>query len=168
MSLDKRSRLITYFIACGVGIGLPAAIGILDAVLFNNPYYLLFPVPFVGIMYLVWLYAPIGIGIRGSEVQIIRRIGPVKLNLAHIERAKAISNLKDEAGWVMRTGGSGGAWGYYGFFWSKKWGTFKIHATDFSNLVLIETKNRKFLVSPDQKEQFLGAIKNMNNQITIS
>lgn len=162
MSLDKRSRLITYFIACGIGIGVPTIVGVLDAWVFNNLYFLLFPVPFLIIMYFVWLFAPIALGIRAGELHIVRRISPVIIKLEDVKDVKIIENLRQEAGWVMRTGGSGGAWGYFGFFWSKKWKTFKMHATDFNNLVLIDLINeKKIVVSPDQKEDF---VKNLINR----
>ena len=169
MSIDKKIKLITYLVACGVGIGIPALVGILYAWTFHSPYYLLFPFPFFGIVYLAWIYAPFAIGIKQGELHILRRVGPVALKLDEIAEVKAFDKLCDEAGWVLRTWGSGGAWGIYGHFWSKKWGHFKMHVTKDSDYVSLELQNgKKIVISPDQREDFINNIKKLNNSITIS
>ena len=169
MLLDRKAKIVIYSMLSRKGIGLPTAVGALDAWIFKNPYYLLFPIPFIAIIYITWLFAPIGLGLRSGELHIVRRVGHLIFSLDDIKTIKPITKLRENAGWVVRTGGSGGAWGYFGYFWSKKWGHFKIHATDDKKFVVVEQKNgEKILVSPDKKDQFIESMKKFNNSIIIS
>lgn len=168
MSLDKKIRVITYFVACGIGIGIPVFVGIINIWVYNNFLYMLFPIPFLGIVYLAWIYAPYAVGVRSDELHIMRRIGPIAIKLDDIAKVKSFDKLNEEAGWVLRTWGSGGAWGIYGHFWSKKWGHFKMHITNDSNYVLIELKTgKKIVVSPDQRTSFIQNLTKANKSITI-
>lgn len=163
MSIDIKIKLITYLVACGVGIGVPLFVGSTIALMTGNPYFLLFVLPFLGINYLAWIYAPYAVAIDKGKLQILRRIGPVVIELGQIKKAKKFERLCDEAGWVLRTWGSGGAWGIYGSFWSKKWGHFKMHVTKDRGYVLLELEDgKKIVVSPDHRD---ALIKKLGNQL---
>lgn len=159
MSLDCKAKLITYFVVIGIGIGMPLALGISYAMMFNNILYFLFPVPLMVIFFFVWLLSPTGIALTQSDLLIIRRIGPLIIPRDSIKSADSIENLHKQTGFVLRTWGAGGAWGWFGFFWSKSWGHFKAYATRDSNIVLINlVDNKKVLVTPDDKDGFLSTI----------
>lgn len=161
MSLDKKSRIVTYLLAFLIGIGLPLAVGIINAFVSENNFFLLFPLPFLVIIYLTWLYAPTGVGITSGSLHIIRPIGPLVIPLEQIASVRPTADIKKEAGWIIRTWGSGGLWGWFGSFWSKKWGSFKLHLTGEANHVILElTNNSKDVVSPDDEDGFLAALRN--------
>ncbi len=69
------------------------------------------------------------ININKDDILFIRKIVKVELNSAY------------------RAGGSGGYFGYTGKFKSLEIGTFYMYATEFYNLQLIVTKDKKYMVS---------------------
>jgi hypothetical protein len=70
------------------------------------------------------------------------------INKQDISHASLIE--KDNLGSVIRTGGIGGLFGYYGWFRGSKVGSFFMYATQMKNLILIETKDgKKYIITPD-------------------
>ena len=78
---------------------------------------------------LVLFLKNIGKVINKDDILFIRKIDKVELNSAY------------------RAGGSGGYFGYTGKFKNLEIGTFYMYATEFYNLQLIVTKDKKYMVS---------------------
>ena len=57
----------------------------------------------------------------------------------------------------MRLFASGGVWGFFGLFRSSTYGNINMQTTNFNNLVLIKTKNKKItIISPENSQIFLN------------
>jgi len=70
---------------------------------------------------------------------------------------------KQDLKWTFRIFGSGGLFGIYGNFFNKKIGKMNWFVTREDQLILIKTSNgRKYVVSPDEPERFLGTLSPAN------
>jgi hypothetical protein len=58
----------------------------------------------------------------------------------------------------VRLWGSGGLFGYYGWFWSKALGKSRWYVTDRSKALVVADGHRIILVSPEDREGFIAAI----------
>jgi hypothetical protein len=104
---------------------------------------------------LAWALAPKGYAILGSRLVILRPLRPVEIPLASIRAARA----DDEAlRGALRIGGSGGLFGYYGRFWSRRLGAFRASATRRTGLVVVDTDRDRFVLSPEPVGRFLEAL----------
>jgi len=107
----------------------------------------------VAILVLPALYAPIGYELRGGELRILRPIGAVKIPVKDVVKVKRLS-LKSRFG--LRLWASGGLYGYFGLFWIKDLGKCWFYATRRKDLILIETRKKRYVISPRDVEKFLG------------
>ena len=67
--------------------------------------------------------------------------------------AREISN--NDMGLTIRTFGVGGLFGYFGKFFNSKIGRLTMYGTRRNNTVLIETDNKKIILTPDDPIEFL-------------
>ena len=164
MSLNLAFRLITYLIVYGIGVALPAIIGVIYTNIFDNSLFLLFPIPFIGIFFSLWLSSPKAVSLTKDLLRIERPIGYLNFKLSEIKKVEKLLVLQDYTGFALRLWGSGGAWGNFGYFWSKRLGIFKLYLTN-NNFVLIEMENgKKIFVSPDKIDPFVEKIKKLKNK----
>lgn len=104
------------------------------------------------------IYAPTAYRITSNAVYLDRIMGPVKIKRSEIASVEEVDTKY--LSHSLRTWGSGGMFGYYGYFWSKKNGTFFAMSKSRKNLVLIKTKNgKKFIISPMEPDEFIDSLK---------
>lgn len=60
----------------------------------------------------------------------------------------------------VRTFGSGGFFGYLGYFHAYNWGKYTAYVTDGNNMVAIETTKKKYVVSCENPQILIDCIKN--------
>jgi hypothetical protein len=100
-----------------------------------------------------WALAPRAFSLEHGALRIERPLRPVEIPLASI-RAAALLGPGPLRG-ALRVAGSGGFFGYYGRFWSRPLGAFRLYATRTSDLVRVDTATERFLLSPERPERFL-------------
>jgi hypothetical protein len=90
------------------------------------------------------------------DAVIIRRLfGNVKIKRSEITSIEIVE--KENMGWIMRTFGVGGLFGYWGRFSSSKLGSMTWYATRKNKIVLItKINNKKIVITPDEAEQFIS------------
>ena len=101
--------------------------------------------------------APQRLEIGAEQIVILRRYNSIVLSREHI---KSIERLPQSAmRGAIRTGGVGGFFGYFGNYYTKSLGSFKLFATNFRNLYHIKTWDGKSIVvscdEPEIMEQFI-------------
>lgn len=124
---------------------------IIFVLVLNSPFLRLsFTVLFGSVLILPYLWAPRGYAVE-RDVAIIRRvIGDLEINVSEQPRQWKWT------WWGLRLFGSGGMYGYFGFFIFKGLGRTRMYATNRHTLVLIkDNKGRKYLVSPKEPERFI-------------
>jgi len=90
-----------------------------------------------------------------DEIIICRLFGNVKIKRSEITSVEIIE--KEQMGWIIRTFGVGGLFGYWGKFSSSKLGSMTWYATKKNRIILIKTiNNKRFVITPDEMEQFVA------------
>ena len=90
-----------------------------------------------------------------DEVIIRRLLGNAKIKRSEISSVEIIE--KEQMGWLIRTFGVGGLFGYWGRFSSSKLGSMTWYATRKNKIVLItKINNKKIVITPDEAEQFIS------------
>lgn len=59
----------------------------------------------------------------------------------------------------LRTCGNGGLFSFTGFYWSKQLGHYKAYVNDLNRTVVVRTKKRTAVLSPDDPEAFAQAVR---------
>jgi hypothetical protein len=99
--------------------------------------------------------APSGYAIAAGHLRIERPLRAIDVPLASIRAAAA---LPDGLAGSVRVAGSAGLFGYYGRFWSRRLGAFRLYATRRTGLVVVDTAAERFVLSPEPQERFLEAV----------
>jgi Bacterial PH domain len=101
---------------------------------------------------LSWALAPKGYTISADRLRVERPLRPIDVPLREIRAAGALPE-----GFLtgsLRVMGSGGLFGYYGRFWKRRFGSFRLYATRRTGLVFVEAGDR-FVLSPEPAGRFL-------------
>jgi uncharacterized membrane protein len=155
---DRKLRIATTVVAAAMTVG--AALLLRLAATTETPFASAMAVALVAAFVLTlglsFALAPGGYSIDAGRLWIERPLRAVEVPLASIRAAGA---LPSEAlrGWV-KVAGSGGLFGYYGRFWSRRLGSFRLYATRRTGLVFVDTAAERFVLSPEPPERFLEVL----------
>jgi hypothetical protein len=155
-SLDKVAKLtpvvMIFFSVAIVLISLFADVN-------SFKFVLLFPsILILSIVYVCYLYQPIGYTLEADSLHINRRIGKYTISRNSIEKVFPLTT--EELGFSWRIAGNGGVFGYTGWYSSGKMGKMRWFVSQRKNYVMIQTNDiKKYLLSPDDVEGFLLASK---------
>jgi len=105
---------------------------------------------------LAWALAPRALALRGAFLVVERALRPVEIPLGAIRAAGRVT--RQEVGGMVRTWGSGGAFGYYGRYFSRGLGAVRLAATRRDGYVVIDTEAERWLVTPDDPDVFVAAL----------
>ena len=85
--------------------------------------------------------------------------------LSEIESAKLLS--KEDLQGTIRTLGDGGLFGYYGYFFNRKLGSFRMYVTNHKNLILLIVSKSKteIVISPDDAGMLDVLQKQLNTRV---
>lgn len=100
---------------------------------------------FVPLMVVTWLQAPQTLMIDRNTLTIGRRVQPVVISLSDIRRVERVESKVVRRS--MRTMGNGGMWAYTGRYYHSSVGNYQLYATELRELLLIETDQRKYVIS---------------------
>jgi hypothetical protein len=70
----------------------------------------------------------------------------------------AVSADPKQLRWSIRVCGSGGLFGFFGWFWNRTLGIYRAYGTDPKNTVVIKLKNRTIVVTPDDPQRFMAEV----------
>jgi hypothetical protein len=105
-----------------------------------------------------FLLAPTGYGVDSTHVYIRRQLLPVSLRFNDILEARRLSS--EETSFTIRVFGSGGLFGFFGYFYNQKLGWQRWYATRRGDLVGILTHSHGWLMlTPDDPEKFVAMLK---------
>ena len=109
-------------------------------------------------VFLIWipllvvlLFVPPGYSITGQDILIKRLLSNIIIDGAEIQAVEAVE--KPDIG--LRVWGSGGFFGYLGIFRLGN-GYASLYCTRLKNILLIKTRKRNYLISPDDPREFLS------------
>ena len=106
--------------------------------------------------YVARALAPRGYLLNDVELVVDRAMRPIKVPLREIrEFGRAEDGLMRRS---LRVMGTAGYYGYYGLFWNRKLGKFRLYATRTRDLVSVRTERTLYVLSPDDSGDFLAAL----------
>jgi hypothetical protein len=108
-----------------------------------------------GVLVSAAAFAPRAYTLDRSALTVERWVLPVRIPLRSIRRTATIDAT--ELRGAIRTFGSGGLFGIYGRFWSRKFGHFRMYATRSKGFVIIEAGTR-YLLTPNSPAAFVAAV----------
>jgi hypothetical protein len=109
------------------------------------------------VLALSFAYSPRGYEIFGGAFRVKRLIGDVVFPLDELRYVRD-ATAADFRGCV-RLWGSGGLFGYYGWFWSKALGRSRWYVTDRSKALVLAAGGKAILASPEDRDGFVAAIR---------
>jgi hypothetical protein len=102
-------------------------------------------------------YSPRSYVIEGQSIVVRRLAGAARIGLEDVREARRVT-AEDLRG-CIRLRGSSGFFGYYGLFRTAKLGKCTWYVTDRSKSVVVITQAKTVLLSPDDTDGFLSAIR---------
>lgn len=104
-----------------------------------------------------YAYSPRGYAITAESLVISRPIRNIRIPLDSVREVRP-GTREDLTGGV-RLWGSGGMFGYYGLFSTGSLGKSTWYVTDRSKTVIVRTATKTLVLSPDDMQGFLRALK---------
>jgi len=100
---------------------------------------------------LCYLFAPIGYELSNKKLIVRSRLS--KSEFFPIEKC---SKLSTPVSFGVRLWGNGGCFAATGIYWNKSYGKFRAYvvSTKLDDLVLLETKETKIVISPKEPKKF--------------
>ncbi len=108
------------------------------------------------LLFLAYAYSPRGYVITGDSILVRRLVGDVRIALPAIREARRAA-AGDFQGCV-RLMGSGGLFGYYGWFRTAPLGKSRWFVTDRRAAVIVRGADQVIVLSPDDPDRFLQAL----------
>ncbi len=101
-----------------------------------------------------YLYAPIAYELTGDELTVRFRAGQKVF-----PAVTRCSTLSARPPMGLRLWGNGGLFAATGLFWNRAYGVYRAYVTSarYQDYVLVETKTRKILISPEAPQAFVNA-----------
>ena len=150
-SLDWSAKLVTAFVTV-----------LFVSILVSFPMSISFGFTFVlltTIYVFCYLYRPLEYVVGADKIIIKRPFRDKEIAITTIKDVYAIK--KNSMGWMMKTFGNGGLFGFYGEFRSGRYGQMTWYATRRSNYVMLETtEHEKIVLTPDDPDM-VKEIKNL-------
>lgn len=104
-----------------------------------------------------WALAPRGYTLGSDRLRILRN-GWLALSV-RLEDVRSVALLPPDAlRGSLKILGTHGLFGYYGLFRSPTLGSFRLHATRGTGLVLVRTEKRAYVLAPEPAEDFAEAL----------
>jgi hypothetical protein len=103
-----------------------------------------------------WALAPRAFAVEGGAIGVERPLRAIAIPVAAVRSAGLLPPGALRG--ALRLGGSAGLFGYYGRFWSRSLGAFRLYATRREGLVRIDTGDDRFVLSPGDPERFLAEV----------
>jgi hypothetical protein len=96
-----------------------------------------------------------GYVLTGGELRIERLGWQNHFSLADVVSVEADP---DAMRWSLRLFGDGGLFGYFGWFWNRKLGTYRAYGTNPKNTVVLKLSNRTIVITPHDPARFVEEI----------
>ncbi len=99
-------------------------------------------------------FSPRGFSLSPDGLRIHRPFGT---HVLPFDRIRAARRAQSGELCGLRTFGSGGMFGFFGWFWSRRLGHYRAYVTHRQDMVLVEAE-RPYLLSPERPDDFLRAL----------
>ncbi|PSL43730.1 PH (Pleckstrin Homology) domain-containing protein [Chitinophaga niastensis] len=115
---------------------------------------------------IAWCLSPQYYTITATEILIKRPLVSISISLQDVVRLRSIT--EEELGSSSRLLAVGGVFGYLGTYRSSEIGKYERWCTNRENLVLIESYNKKWIISPSEADDFVKSVNKIINVVEQS
>jgi len=144
-SLDRTTKIISAVVFAVLGFGVVATQNLAVALLG------------AAVIAISYAYSTRGYEITDRSIVVRRLIGAVRIPLDDLRELRAAT--RDDFRGCIRLWGNGGFFGYYGLFRTSKLGKCTWYVTNRANAVVLITASKTVLLSPDDVDAFLAAVR---------
>jgi len=144
-SYDTTTKVVSGAV-CVLLIGVPGAV--------VSPWFCLVS---GAILLAAYAYSVRGFHLQDGAIVIKRLVGDVTIPISAITEIRRAT--PDDLRWTIRLMGSGGLFGYYGLFRTSALGKCTWYVTNRSNNVVVRTASKVMLLSPDEPDAFVAAVR---------
>ncbi|WP_291907144.1 PH domain-containing protein [Chitinophaga sp. CB10] len=112
---------------------------------------------------IAWSVSPRYYVLTAADIIIKGHLRSIRIPLKEVLRLRSIE--EEELGESARVFASGGVFGYLGAYRSAEMGDYQRWCTNNEHLVLIESANTKWVISPDNSTEFVKAVNRIINKV---
>jgi hypothetical protein len=109
------------------------------------------------VVILGYVFSPRSYAVIDRVIVVKGLIGDVRIPLDELKETRPVT--PEDLKGVIRLWGSGGLFGYYGFFRTSKLGTCRWYVTNRRKMMVVVTASKTTLYSPDDVEGFIAAVR---------
>lgn len=153
--LGTRQRWLAGLVGVGGGAGLPIAASVALMAGTGDPLFVVFPLPFLGLVWVVQGLAPAGYTLDGDTLVIERRWRPRPIALA------AVTGVDRQRRPIGGLGALGlnGLFGAHGPRWNPWTGLHYLAIANTEDLVYLHTRRGLLVLSPARPDAFVGDVR---------
>jgi len=150
--LGTRQRVIAGVLGIGVGIGVPIGLSVFLMATTGDPVFVIFPLPFLGALWMIQGLAPAGYTLEERGVRLERRWLSRRLPYSAI---RALDRKPRAVGGFLALG-LNGLFGSHGLRWNPRTGWHYLAITNTHDLVYLHTTRGLVVVSPSAPDEFVA------------
>ena len=153
--LGNRQRIITGVFGIGLGFGVPFLLSVVLVATSGDPSLLIFPLPFLGGLWLIQGLSPSGFTLEEGGVRLERRwlarLVPYASILDCDRKPRSIGGLLAL--------GLNGFFGSHGWRWNPRTGWHYLAITNTRDLVYLSTTAGLVVISPSEPDRFVARLR---------
>jgi hypothetical protein len=150
-TLGRRQRLLAGLVGVGLGFGAPFALSVAMMATSGDPAFIIFPLPFLGALWLMQGLAPAAYRLDERGVVIERRLLPRIVPYGAIRNA---DRTPRPIGGLLAIGVNG-LFGSRGPRWNARTGLHWLAITNTTDLVYLHTSRGLMVISPERPDEFV-------------
>jgi PH (Pleckstrin Homology) domain-containing protein len=153
--LGNRQRIITGVFGIGLGFGVPFLLSVVLVATSGDPSLLIFPLPFLGGLWLIQGLSPSGFTLEEGGVRLERRW------LARLVPYASILDCDREPRSIggLLALGLNGLFGSHGWRWNPRTGWHYLAITNTRDLVYLSTTAGLVVISPSEPDRFVARLR---------
>lgn len=138
----------------GLGAGLPIALSVVLTATTGDPVFVIFPLPFLGAVWVIQGLAPSGYTLEERGLRLERRWLSRRLPYAAI---RSVDRVRRPVGGLLALG-LNGLFGSHGPRWNPRTGWHYLAIANTRDLVYLHTASGLVVLSPDRPDEFAAAL----------
>ncbi len=150
-TLGTRQRVIAGVVGLGLAIGVPILTSAWLVAVTSDPVFVIFPLPFIGAMWLIQGLAPSGYRLEDRGVRIERRWLSRRLPYVAI---RDVDRIARPIGGLFALG-LNGLFGSWGLRWNRRTGLHYLAIANTRDLVYLQTLTGLLVLSPERPDDFV-------------
>ena len=152
--LGTRQRVIAGVFGLGLGVGVPFLTSVALMAATGDPAFVIFPLPFLGAVWMIQGLAPSGYTLEERGVRVERRWLSRRVPYSTI---RSVDRTRRPIGGLFALG-LNGLFGAHGIRWNPRTRLHYLAITNTDDLVFLQTRNGLLVISPSDPDEFVAEL----------